>query len=185
MSRDGTHVYVANFGSANVSVIETDGNTVVTTINVGGGPADVVVGLDGTVYVANGDSDTVSVIDATNTVASTIFVGDAPEDMALSPDGTHLYVSNFWADTVSVISIVPGTPTPVAAVGALGRGHLVGGEHAVRQRGDARRQPPLCCEQRQRHRIGDRCRDGHGGPDSDRATRRGMWRWAATAGLHT
>ena len=115
VSRDGTHVYIANFGSANVSVIETDGNTVATTINVGGGPADVVVGLDGTVYVANGDSDTVSVIDATNTVASTTFVGDAPEDMALSPDGTHLYVSNFWADTVSVISIVPGTPTPVAA----------------------------------------------------------------------
>ena len=42
-------------------MIETgNNNTVITTINVGGGPADVVVGIDGTVYVANGDSDTVS-----------------------------------------------------------------------------------------------------------------------------
>ena len=115
VSRDGAYVYVSNFGSANVSVIETDGNTVITTVNVGGGPADVAVGVDGTVYVVNGDSDTVSVIDSTNTVTSSIFVGDAPLDMVLSPDGTHLYISNNRADTVSVISIVPGTPTPVAA----------------------------------------------------------------------
>jgi YVTN family beta-propeller protein len=46
--------YVANQGSNNVSVIETTGNTVMTTVAVGTNPIRVAVTPDGKhVYVAN------------------------------------------------------------------------------------------------------------------------------------
>jgi YVTN family beta-propeller protein len=55
-------------------------------------------------YVANTDSNTVSVIDtATNSVEATIRVGKAPLAVAVSPDGTRAYVANQNAHTVSVI----------------------------------------------------------------------------------
>jgi YVTN family beta-propeller protein len=78
---DGTHAYVANGGSNNVSVIATATNTLVATLAVGSGPSGVAVTPDGAhVYVANRVPNNVSVIDtATNTVeAATIPVGNLP-----------------------------------------------------------------------------------------------------------
>ena len=76
-------------------------------------------------YVANSDSDTVSVIDAaTDTVAATIPVGDGPAGLALTPGGTRVYVANADSNDVSVIDTssnaviatipVGGTPLDVA-----------------------------------------------------------------------
>ena len=46
-------------------------------------------------YVANGGSNTVSVIDtATKTVVATVGVGSVPDGIAVTPDGTHVYVAN-------------------------------------------------------------------------------------------
>lgn len=59
---DGGHVYVTNISLNTVSVIDTTTNTVVTTIPVGAGPRAVAVTARN-VYVANGVSDTVSIID--------------------------------------------------------------------------------------------------------------------------
>jgi DNA-binding beta-propeller fold protein YncE len=42
---------------------------------------------------------------ATNTITATIPVGSSPDGVAVSPDGTHLYVTNFDDNTVSVISL--------------------------------------------------------------------------------
>ena len=65
-------------------------------MNVGSGPYGVAVSPDGTkVYVANDNSNTVSVIDtATNTVTATVPVGSYPSGVAVSPDGTKVYVAN-------------------------------------------------------------------------------------------
>ena len=55
------------------------------------------------VYVANTDSDSVSVIDAeTFDVITTIAVGDALWNLAVNPDGSRIYVAN-GNDTISVI----------------------------------------------------------------------------------
>lgn len=82
--------YVTNANSNNVSVIDTATNTEVdvdgnsgngiTRITVGSLPEGVAVTPDGGfVYVANLDSDNVSVIDtSTNTVTDTVSVGDGP-----------------------------------------------------------------------------------------------------------
>ena len=51
---DGTKVYVTNYGSNTVSVIDTATNTVTATVTVGTNPRGVAVSPDGKkVYVAN------------------------------------------------------------------------------------------------------------------------------------
>ncbi|MGV0660311.1 YncE family protein [Mycolicibacterium pulveris] len=42
---------------------------------------------------------------ATNKVITTIEVGTGPDQIAVSPDGTKVYVTNFNANTVSVITL--------------------------------------------------------------------------------
>jgi YVTN family beta-propeller protein len=63
------------------------------------------------VWVANPDTDSVSVInveDDANTKVAEIPVGDEPQNLAISPDGKTVYVSNTVDGTVSVISATPG-----------------------------------------------------------------------------
>jgi YVTN family beta-propeller protein len=88
--------YVPNYSSNNVSVINTETNTVAgLPIAVGGNPAAVGITPDGRfVYVANSGSNTVSVINlATNTVVGTIPVGSDPVEVTVSPNGQFAYVA--------------------------------------------------------------------------------------------
>ena len=72
----------------------------------------------GTVYVTNGGSATVSVIDAaTNAVTATIAVGSDPGAVAVDPTAGTAYVANF-AGTVSVIDAAANTVTATIAVGS-------------------------------------------------------------------
>ena len=73
-------LYVTNFGSDTVSVIDPTTNTVIKNITVGDGPISIDIDTFGdAMYVANYDSDTVSVIDpTTNTVIKNITVGNSP-----------------------------------------------------------------------------------------------------------
>jgi YVTN family beta-propeller protein len=98
-------VYVANRGSNDVSVIDTGGNTVISTIPVGDLPSAAVVTRDGArAYILNSGSGTVSVIDtALDAVVATIEVGAAPEGIAITPDGGLVYVSHPGLDLISVI----------------------------------------------------------------------------------
>ncbi|WP_193690976.1 YncE family protein, partial [Mycobacterium tuberculosis] len=104
----GGNVYVTNFGSGTVSVINPATNTVTgSPIPIGNGPSGVAVSpVTGLVFVTNFDSNTVSVIDpTTNTVTgSPITVGTAPTGVAVNPVTGEVYVTNFAGDTVSVIS---------------------------------------------------------------------------------
>jgi YVTN family beta-propeller protein len=54
-------------------------------------------------YVANSDSNTVSVIGPTNSVIATIPTGLNPIGIAYNSDNRHIYVTNFGSNTVSVI----------------------------------------------------------------------------------
>jgi YVTN family beta-propeller protein len=75
------------------------------TIAVGSRPYSVAFRPYGTqAYVANGGSDTVSVINvATGDVTDTIGVGDVPRSVAFSPNGEKAYVANANGNSVSVI----------------------------------------------------------------------------------
>jgi YVTN family beta-propeller protein len=94
-------------------------NTIVATIPVGSTPASIAVSPNNqTVYVANYDAGTVSVIDtATNTVTFTITVGNLPSSLAVKPDGSTLYVVSEADDTVSVISTANNEVTATLAIG--------------------------------------------------------------------
>jgi YVTN family beta-propeller protein len=104
--------YVINYDSNDVTVIDTETNQIVTTLDVGNGPLSVAASeTTDRVYVANSRDNTVSVIDATtNTVVDTIEIDvprgyiDNPEagqtvydnmvtELAVSPDGDRLYVN--------------------------------------------------------------------------------------------
>jgi YVTN family beta-propeller protein len=92
----GTYAYITNDVDRTVSVIDTDTNRVITTVDVGIGPSGVAISPDGKkVYVANGGDNTVSVVDtATNTVTATVGVGIGPCGVAVTPDGKKVYVGS-------------------------------------------------------------------------------------------
>ena len=98
-------------------------NTVLATVTVGTKPSAIVVSPDSsTVYVANSNSNSVSVIDATKStypVKATIAAGSSPEFLAITPDGQTLYVSNaITAGTVSVVSTTSYMVSTTIAIGA-------------------------------------------------------------------
>lgn len=110
-SPDGSRLYVANAGSDNVSIIDTNPasgtyNTVIATIPVGDYPIGVAISPDGaSLYVGNAYDDSVSVIDTTTRLTTaSIRVGDYPMGVALSPSGDLLYVTNLYSNTVSIIN---------------------------------------------------------------------------------
>jgi YVTN family beta-propeller protein len=132
---DGSKVYVANNGafppvSGNVSVIDTESNTVITTIAAGapGFPAGVAVTPDGNkVYVlrsffsvSGGGGVGLTVIDTTtNTRIAEVpirrpFASVGGE--AVSPDGSKVY--GIITDTVSVVDTATNTVTATITVGS-------------------------------------------------------------------
>jgi len=100
-----------------VSVINPQTGSPIKEIAVGLHPNDIVASADGRfVYVANGNSDNVSVIDThTDLVTESIdvrlmqgerdFVGDSPNGLALSPNGKTLYVANGMDNALAVIDL--------------------------------------------------------------------------------
>jgi YVTN family beta-propeller protein len=116
-------LYVTNYGSNTVSVIDGTTNTVVTTIPVGTNPRDLAFNPNnGDLYVTNQNSNTVSVIDGTtNTVVTTIPVGPQPFGVAFNPDNGNMYVTNYGSNTVSVID---GTTNTVIGTISVGSGPI-------------------------------------------------------------
>ena len=103
--------------SGSVSVLDPKTGETLREINVGLHPNDIIASPDHSfVYVANGNSDTVSVISTkTDTVVETISVrlnknanpyfGDTPNGLALSPNGKRLYVANGMDNALAVVEL--------------------------------------------------------------------------------
>ena len=112
------YAYVTNFGyvsnpegvsphiKSSVSIIDLATNAVVATVPVGEGPQGVVANPAGTaVYVANSDSNDVTVIDAATYKTTTIAVGAVPVGITVHPNGTRIYVANV-NDTKNTVSVI-------------------------------------------------------------------------------
>lgn len=117
-------VFVTNYGSDSVSVIETATNAVVATVPLGTdtNPGGVAITPDGTrAYVAEDGSDDVRVIStATNTVVgSPIPVGSEPRMLAIAPDGSRAYVANGLSASVSVIDTATNGVIATIGVGSI------------------------------------------------------------------
>jgi YVTN family beta-propeller protein len=107
---DGTRLYVSVFNDPDrsinrVAVLDTQSNTVLTTIKVGSRPYALAVKPDGSeIYVPNHDSGTVSVIDTrSNSLVSDIRVKPNPHWVEFSKDGSRAYTANHESNLVSVI----------------------------------------------------------------------------------
>ena len=114
---DGT-LYVTDSNGDSVKVLSAAGH-VKATIGVGELPWDVIVSADGkTAYVANPDSNSVSVIDtATNAVTATLSVPGDPDTLGLTPDGSQLWVGQLSSALVTLVDTKSGT-----VVGSLNLG---------------------------------------------------------------
>jgi YVTN family beta-propeller protein len=100
-----------------VSVIDLNTANVIREITVGLHPNAIIVSPDGSaVYVANGNSDEVSVISTmTDSVTQTIplrlgqainpYVGDAPNALAIDTAGVTLYVACGMDNAIAVVSL--------------------------------------------------------------------------------
>ena len=125
------YAYVTQVLTGQVTVIDTEKNKKVTTINVGGAPFSVAFSPDGTkAYVASEQYDLVrldhvSVIDTlTHTVTATVPVGSYPIGIAALPDGSKVYVAGnnnlspgltvIDTATLTVTATIPFGSTPFA-----------------------------------------------------------------------
>ncbi|NVN97702.1 MAG: choice-of-anchor D domain-containing protein, partial [Geobacteraceae bacterium] len=99
-------IYIAHYGSNNVTVINGATDTVIGSgITVGTSPMAIAVNTEtNKIYVANNVSGTVSVIDGgLGYVTNTITVGSNPRGLAVNPFTNLIYVANWGSNSVSVI----------------------------------------------------------------------------------
>jgi YVTN family beta-propeller protein len=113
-------LFVANFGSDNVTVVDLTNGRVVTTIAVGHEPAGICYdGARSRVVVANFGSDTVSVISTvTDRVTSTVPVGADPVALTANPLDGRVYVANAGSGNVTLVNDSSGTTAGSITVGA-------------------------------------------------------------------
>jgi YVTN family beta-propeller protein len=144
LSPDGTVAYVSNWGgrtakpldktsgsagtpvvvdergiacTGSISILHLETRNAIIEIPTGLHPSDLVLSKDGRqLYVANANSDTISVIDTvSHQVVQTIGVrpgsklpfGSAPNALALSDDGKTLFVANGGNNAVAVVDLQP------------------------------------------------------------------------------
>lgn len=98
-------VSVSTATYARSAPLPTTTYAVVETISVGLSPGAIAIDQDDdTIYIANSDSDTVSIVRGSDyEVVDTIAVGDRPCDLAVDSDDDTLYVANHGGGTLSVI----------------------------------------------------------------------------------
>ncbi len=114
ISPDGGTVYVSNWSSDSVSVIDTDPLGVVATIRVGDNPNDMELTADGRLFVACSNDNSVFVIDTkkgtvVEKISTTLYPqapeGSTPNALALDAKAKLLFVANADNNSVAVISI--------------------------------------------------------------------------------
>ena len=104
-------IAITNWGGSSVDLVDFSGK-LIKRLGVGIQPSDLVFKKDGTLFVSNAGSNTVSVVQA-DAVISTFFtsltakdlIGSTPSGLALSPDEKHLYVANSGSNNVAQIDV--------------------------------------------------------------------------------
>ena len=136
----GGNVYVANFDSDSVSVIDMNNNSKIgNDIPVGDGPTAIAIDTNvspGKIYVANDENASVSVIDGNNnSKIDHIPVGESPNAIAIGID--KVYVTNYYGDSVSVIDSTNNSKIDHIPVGespvAILEDHLLDKVYVVNQ----------------------------------------------------
>jgi len=133
MGTDNRHLYVSNWGSRSLSLIDTETNRRIRDLTVGLRPNEMTIAPDGRLFVACAGDNTVHVVqtrtleevpvpasparrlwDRTREIISTSLYpqspeGSTPDAVAISADGKTLFVAN--ADNNSVLVVDVSNPS--------------------------------------------------------------------------
>ena len=109
--RNDNELWVANFISNSVSVIDLSSRRVIATIQTSEGPSDIAF-ANQRAFVSCAGANRILVVDVTTRlVESEIPIkGDRPKSMALNLDGSRLYVAIFESGNASTILAPPLVP---------------------------------------------------------------------------
>ncbi|HTH53586.1 MAG TPA: alkaline phosphatase family protein [Edaphobacter sp.] len=114
LSRDGKYLFVSNWSSESISVIDTGTNKVVRTLRVGMNPNDMKLSADGRLFVACSNDNTVYVIDAhklevlerlSTTLTPFAPEGSTPDALAVDDERKLLYIANADNNSIAVAHI--------------------------------------------------------------------------------
>ena len=98
-------IYVVNFRSHNVTVID-GANGTTKTVGVGTFPSDIAVNpVTNKIYVTNSYSNNVTIIDGMNDTTKMVEVGRSPRAIAVNPVTNKIYVVNSSSNSVTVIDV--------------------------------------------------------------------------------
>lgn len=100
-------LFVPNRYSADVAIIDTRHDRLVTRLPVGKEPHQVIISeVSGRLVVTNTVDDTLSIIElATLSPLTILELDETPEHMEIAPDGRLVAVGNIAAGTVSLVSL--------------------------------------------------------------------------------
>jgi len=107
LSDNDYYLYVANFKSDNISVIDLKTNTVTSTIEKVGTNPKKLLNIPGKKILCSanwGSGDVTFINTANNSIGKKVKVGNQPNDMVLSPDNKKLFVSNRESKSISIIN---------------------------------------------------------------------------------
>jgi YVTN family beta-propeller protein len=114
LSADGSRLYVSNWASQSVSVIDTEAMKVMATITVGPNPNAMELGPNGRLYVSCANDNSVVVVDTksrrvveriSTSLTPAAPEGSTPNALALDAPHQRLYAANADNNDVAVINI--------------------------------------------------------------------------------
>lgn len=115
-------VYTTNNSGSNITVLDGNSNSALTSISVGLHPRDIAVNTKTNKVYVTAENGQVSVIDGSNnTVTATLNVGDA-RGVAVNSATNRVYVSNGPNNTVTVLDGATNTVVATVPVGAFPQG---------------------------------------------------------------
>lgn len=114
LTPDGKRLFVSNWSSESVSVIDTDTNKVIGSLRVGMNPNDMKISGDGRLFVACSNDNTVYVIDThqlqvlerlSTTLTPLAPEGSTPDALAIDNTRKLLYIANADNNSITVAHI--------------------------------------------------------------------------------
>ncbi|QNI35373.1 bifunctional YncE family protein/alkaline phosphatase family protein [Edaphobacter albus] len=114
LTPDGKRLFVSNWSSESVSVIDTDTNKVIRSLHVGMNPNDMKISADGRLFVACSNDNTVYVIDThklqvlerlSTTLTPLAPEGSTPDALAIDNARKLLYIANADNNSITVAHI--------------------------------------------------------------------------------
>jgi YVTN family beta-propeller protein len=114
LSREGRRLFVSNWASESVSVIDTGTNKVIRTLHVGMNPNDMKLAADGRLFVACSNDNSIHVIDTNSlevverlstTLTPLAPEGSTPDAIEIDDKRKVLYVANADNNSIAVIRI--------------------------------------------------------------------------------